>query len=335
MPDNLKEVLAAGRASLEDGLLGEIHRVGIGSRVAILMCTYNGKVYLPAQLESFTAQTYDNWELWVSDDGSDDGSMLLLENYRAQCGKSRVSILDGPQKGFAANFLSLACKENISAEYFSFADQDDIWDADKLARAVQWLDRIPAGTPALYSTRTRLVDEFNREIGYSPIFSRKPSFQNALMQNIGGGNTMVFNAAARKLLQHAGADVDVVTHDWWMYLIVTGCGGLVTYDLTSSLRYRQHSANLVGMNSDWTARLARIRMLWSGRFTEYNDKHIIALERLRAWLTPSSRAVLDQLASARNLWLLPRLIGLKKAGIYRQTLLGNIGLIAAAVFKKI
>jgi hypothetical protein len=44
-------------------------------------------------------------------------------------------------------------------------------------------------------------------------------------------------------------------------MAVTGCGGKIKYDTYPSLHYRQHGGNIVGMNSDWAARRARIRML--------------------------------------------------------------------------
>ena len=304
-------------------------------KVAILLCTYHGQQYLADQMDSFAAQSYPNWVVWASDDGSQDDTHTILETCRDKWGDDRLSIHFGPAEGFVANFLSLTCNANIQADYYAYSDQDDIWEADKLQRAVDWLNTVPRDVPALYCTRTRLVDAENREIGLSPLFGKPPSFANALMQNVGGGNTMVFNDAARKLLCEAGQDVNVITHDWWTYLVVTGCGGNVFYDVYPSLRYRQHGCNLVGMNSSWPARFIRMRMLWQGRFRDLNDRHINALQRIRHKLTPENKRILDQFAIARDLNILPRLFGLKKSGIYRQTLLGNLGLVAAAVFKKI
>jgi len=231
-------------------------------KVAILLATYQGQKYLAEQLDSFAAQTHHNWEVWASDDGSQDDTHAILEQYEKHWPFGRLSIHNGPEEGFAANFLSLTCKANIAADYYAYADQDDVWEDDKLARAVRWLQTVPAHIPALYCGRTLLVDKHNKEIGVSPLFTKPPSFANALMQNIGGGNTMVFNNAARALLQEAGEHIPVVTHDWWAYMLVSGCGGRVFYDAKPTLRYRQHENNLVGMNASWPARLTRIRVLW-------------------------------------------------------------------------
>lgn len=304
-------------------------------KVAILLCTYHGQHYLAEQLDSFAAQTHDNWEVWASDDGSKDDTHAILEAYQQKWPKSRLSIHFGPKEGFAANFLSLTCKANIDADYYAYSDQDDVWAVNKLARAIDWLESIPQNTPALYCSRTRLVDAENNEIGLSPLFSNPPSFANALTQNIGGGNTMVFNNAARMLLREAGENLPVITHDWWAYIVVTGCGGQVFYDAEPTLCYRQHENNLVGMNATWSARFNRIRMLWQGRFRHWNCINIAALRTLSHRLTPENLEVLERFARAREMSLIPRLIHLKRCGIYRQTFFGNLGLIAAAIFRKL
>ncbi len=304
-------------------------------KVAILLCTYQGQQYLQAQLNSFVAQTHTNWELWVSDDGSKDGTHAILAETVKDWGKDKISVRNGPKAGFCANFLSLTCHVDIKADCYAYSDQDDIWKSEKLARAVAALSTAPKGVPGLYCSRTKIVDADDKPICMSPLFEKTPSFANALMQNIGGGNTMVFNEAARQLLIAAGEKVKVVTHDWWAYMLITGCGGQVFYDPIPTVRYRQHCSNLVGMNSSWPARLKRIVQLFQGRFREWNDLNVKALASVRDRLTPKNQQVLDQFMAARQASLLRRLLGLKASGVYRQTLFGKLGLIAAAVFNKI
>ncbi len=321
-------------------LLKDVNQRGLATvalpKVAILLCTYYGESYLTEQLDSFLAQSHSNWEVFISEDGSQDATHKILEAYREKWGDERLSVYDGPAKGFSANFISLVCRSTIRADFFAYSDQDDIWEYDKLQRAVDTLQSVPLNIPALYCSRTRLVDTKNQHITFSPLFTKPPVFANALMQNVGGGNTMVFNDAARKILCDAGENVDVVTHDWWTYMVVSGCGGKVFYDAYPSVRYRQHHNNLVGANSSWSARFMRIRMLWQGRFREWSERNIHELQRIRSKLTPENQKILDQFVAARDCyWLLPRLIGLKRSGIYRQTLFGNLGLIVAAIFKKI
>ncbi|MBQ6657400.1 MAG: glycosyltransferase family 2 protein [Ottowia sp.] len=304
-------------------------------KVAILLCTYNGQDYLAEQLDSFHSQSHTNWEVWASDDGSKDSTRAILDTYQQKWPLGRLSIDSGPASGAVANFLTLTCNASIDADYYAYSDQDDVWEADKLERAVQWLESIPHNIPALYCSRTRLVDVANNEIGFSPLFAKPPGFANAIVQNIASGNTMVFNNALRALLREAGKDISVAVHDWWAYIVVTGCGGEVFYDRYPSLRYRQHEGNLIGMNSTWHARLERIRMLWAGVFKGRNDSNIASLRTLQHRLTPKSSETLDCFARARNMSLVPRLTHLKRSGIYRQTLCDNLALIIAAFFGKI
>lgn len=311
--------------------VAEIHK----AKVAILLATYNGRDFLADQLDSFAAQSYPCWNVWASDDGSKDDTLDILEGYREKWGQDRLKVQSGPAAGFVANFLSLTCDEAIKGDYYAYSDQDDIWETDKLLRAIQWLDTVPADVPALYCSRTRMVDAFNNEIGFSPLFIKPPSFSNALVQSIAGGNTMVFNNAARILLCEAGKDLKLITHDWWVYLVVAGCGGSVFHDPHPEIRYRQHGDNLIGSNNGWAARLVRIRLLLKGSFKNWNEQNIQALQRIRHRLTPENQCILDDFERARQYWLLPRLIGISNCRIYRQTLLGNIGLIIASLLKKI
>lgn len=312
-----------------------LRRISSAKTVAILLCTYQGQRFLREQLDSIATQSYQNWTVWASDDGSVDGTREILEQYSQKWGPDRLVLDRGPSEGFVANFLTLACKTTVNADFYAFADQDDIWESDKLSKALATLLKVPEGVAGLYCGRTRLVDEQNREIGYSPLFRRKPSFNNALVQSIAGGNTMVFNAATRSLLLQAEAGVEVASHDWWAYLLVSGCGGTVFYDARPTIRYRQHDDNLVGSNGEWSARLMRIRWLLKGRFRIWSDQHVAALQKVRDRMTPENKYVFDFFTNSRQKWLLPRLIGLKKCKLYRQTFFGNIGLCVAAIMNKI
>lgn len=303
--------------------------------VAILLCTMQGQRYLSDQLESIMLQEHKNWTIWVSDDGSSDDTHSILKEYQQKLGPARMSIHAGPEEGFAANFLSLACKASVTADYYAFADQDDIWDVDKLSQALRWLRTVPAHLPALYCGRTKRIDSNNVEKGYSKLFLRKPCFANALVQSIAGGNTMVFNSAARRFLRKAGPDIKVVSHDWWAYMVVSGCGGKVFYDPNPKVRYRQHENNLVGDGSGWLVAIERLRMVLQGRFQSWNEVNVNAIQTMRAHLTPENKAVLDVFASARKANLFKRLLALKRSGVHRQTVVGNIGLIAAGILNKI
>lgn len=297
-------------------------------RVIILIATYNGERYLAEQLDSIAQQTHKNWTIIASDDGSSDRTISILKQYTRK-------IHSGPRQGFSANFLSLITKVDTESDYYAFSDQDDVWESNKLARALACLEVFPKDTPVLYCGRTELVDENLKSMGYSPLFKKRPSFLNALAQNIGGGNTMVFNQAAFNLLRQTKDHINAVSHDWWAYILISGAGGKVYYDSQPCVRYRQHQDNLVGSNASWMARLYRIRMLFQGRLKHWidlNSKNLFAVSHL---LTSENKRVLEQFEIARRSWFCLRLIRIKKIGIYRQTSFGQLGLFVGAIFNKV
>jgi glycosyltransferase involved in cell wall biosynthesis len=302
--------------------------------VIIFMATYNGQAYLREQLDSIVAQTYPHWVLLVSDDGSKDDTLSILKEYQKRLGSGKVVIQEGPRKGFAANFLAMVCRNDLDGAYFAFADQDDIWLPDKFQRAIDWLSQTAIETPALYCARTELTNQNGLSIGHSPLFKKPLGFLNALVQSVGGGNTMMFNKAMLNLLREAGENINIVSHDWWAYMLVTGAGGLIFYDPTPSILYRQHGGNLVGSNVGWLSRLSRISLLLKGRFKNWNDRNFSALSSIKHLLTEDNQRALMRLMEAKNAGLLSRIKIQKQLGIYRQTCLGNLGLVTALLLKK-
>jgi glycosyltransferase involved in cell wall biosynthesis len=304
-------------------------------RVAILLATKDGAPFIGEQLDSLLAQSHPLVDLWVSDDGSTDGTDAVIGSWQARWHKGRLTLVNGPRQGFAANFRSMIVDPRIDADYYAFCDQDDIWEPDRLESAIGWMQGHDAGTPLLFCSRTATMSETGAAQGYSPLFLKPPSFRNALVQSIAGGNTMMINRAARKLLATASARTEFVSHDWWTYLIVTAAGGIVRYDPRPLVRYRQHEANLVGANVSWKARLSRLGRLFKGEFAAWTDHNLSGLAVNRDILSRDAAACLGLFIRARKGGVLRRLHLLRKSGVYRQTLGGTLGLYLAFIWRRI
>lgn len=305
-------------------------------QVDILMASFQGSRYLTAQLDSIAAQDYTSWRLWVSDDGSDDETLRILEHYQKAWGEERLVILTGPKLGCTRNFLSLVNHADLCGDFLAYADQDDIWDSDKLTRAVKSILTLDRNKPSLYCGRTRLVSSDGSEItGLSPLFSRPPAFKNAIVQSIAGGNTMLFNQQTKKLLQIAGSDIAIPSHDWWTYLAVTACGGTVVYDPLPSICYRQHENNIIGGNDSLSSRLERAQYYLEGRFSEWTDLNLLALEKLSDFITTENLNTLHKFKSARQGSFIQRVVQLYKLGLYRQTFFGNVSYFSAIILNRI
>jgi glycosyltransferase involved in cell wall biosynthesis len=294
------------------------------------MCTYNGAAFIGEQLQSIQSQCYQNWKLLVADDGSTDGTLQILSQFQASLGDHRIKIRDAPRKGFIHNYLQQTCDATVEGDFFAWCDQDDIWEADKLQRAVTSLRQVPPAVPALYCSRTKHIAASGSELGYSRLFTGQPVFANALVQSIAGGNTMVFNRAARRLIQQVGL-VDAPAHDWLLYLLVTAADGTVNYDPYPSVRYRLHPGNVIG-NPGW---FRRLDMLLNDRFRLMTDKNLAILRSVRPMMSARNRIVYDEFSKLRQCSFLGRMYAFSQTGIHRKSLVGNLGLWLAIILGKL
>jgi glycosyltransferase involved in cell wall biosynthesis len=305
--------------------------------ICILMCTYNGEKFLADQLDSIEHQSYQDWRVIISDDGSNDRTLAIAKQYQDKWGSHRLEIRQGPQRGFCHNFLSIACDATIQADLYAFSDQDDVWLPEKLKNAVTYYNAISESEPdlpRLYGTRTKIVDEHLKVTGLSPLFTLPRSFRNALVQSIAGGNTMVFNQKSKTLLEKCGGQ-EIVSHDWWLYQIVKGAGGIVFYDAKPSLLYRQHANALIGANTSFRARIGRITYVLNGRFKLWNDINLKALSNVQHLFTKDSQDILDIFIMFRGARFKDRIRLLEVCGLYRQTWQDTLTLWIATILNKI
>lgn len=302
--------------------------------VAILLCTYNGARFLAEQLDSLEAQTHQNWVVIASDDGSTDQTLEILQQYQAKWTVGKLTIRSGPQKGFCHNFLSLACDPQIKADYYAFCDQDDVWLPEKISVALSILNSNANGSLDLYCGRTIYISERGDEIGISRKFVHPKTFRNALVQCVAGGNTMIFSAEAKELIELA-PKVVVPSHDWWLYQLVTGNGRLVYYDLNPLIKYRQHPNSLVGQNISLNSKLDRLAMVLNGEFRAMISNNIAAIEATPVFLTEENNEIFNLFKKMRICHLKDRIRLIGVCGIYRQTWQGTVSLLLAAILKKI
>lgn len=307
--------------------------------ICIFMATFNGAKFVSQQLKSFESQTIKNWELVVSDDGSTDDTLFIIQKFKEEHPTYSIKILKGPQNGFADNFLNMLKRYDGKADFFAFSDQDDIWQSHKLENAIRKLGKVPIDIPGLYCSRTEYIDQFGKSYvpsQYSRCFTLTPSFTNSLVQCLAGGNTMVFNRRSFELILKTKATSKVPSHDWWLYQLISGCGGLVFYDPVPTVLYRQHSKNLIGGNRKVIAKIHRIKMFLSGEFALANRSNLANLLSNEERLEKSAQVALNHYyqACTSNKWYL-RLAFFLKSNVRRQSFLENVLLCLGVIFKKI
>lgn len=222
--------------------------------VDVLLATYNGSKYLEAQLDSIVAQTHQAFRILVSDDGSSDGTIEILQRYRARLGE-RMVLVPNPSAGAGVvrNFANLmqASLDDGLAQWAVFADQDDVWLAEKITSLLSEMVRLEGGgsgsLPCLVHSDLIVVDE--RLTVISPSFARYQRMNPAdcsdlslLSVNQVTGCTMMVN---RSLLEMAlPLPAEAIMHDWWCALISSS--GRRSYIGTPLILYRQHGANQLG-----------------------------------------------------------------------------------------
>lgn len=218
-------------------------------RFSIALATCNGARYLPALLDSLTAQRLPPHELVASDDASDDGTVALLESFAARA-PFPVRLLRNSQRlGVVGNFSRAiaACEGGCIA----LADQDDVWRPDKLARLAQALE-IP-GTVAAFSD-AEIVDAALAPLGYTmwqrvrftpreqARFAQGGGFAVLLKHRVVTGATLAFKVSLRDTALPIPAGWP---HDAWLALLAAAQGGLVAVP-EPLIAYRQHGGNVVG-----------------------------------------------------------------------------------------
>lgn len=306
------------------------------SPTLILLAVFNGGLFLKEQLESIANQTDSRWNIIASDDGSDDATVCLLTDFKNSMAPTHdIAILDGPRLGAVQNFFHLIKHIPEGTDCAALCDQDDYWLADKIARGRAALDAV-GDTPTLYCAASFICDETLKVTATSRRFHRPPSFRNALVQSIAGGNTMMLNRAAIELIKAAVQEAgDVIVHDWWIYQIITACGGNVIHDNKPVLYYRQHGQNLIGANVAFLAKINRIALISQRRFSDWNERNIKSLQASRHRFTQDARDTLDLYAALREGPVVKRLLALRRSGVHRQSVKGTVALYFACLLNRI
>lgn len=207
-------------------------------KVKVLLSAYNGEQYIAEQIDSILNQTYPNIELYVRDDGSKDGTIKVLEPYVIA---GKIHLEKGENVGFIKSFFWLI--ENCGdADFYSFADQDDVWFENKVELAVNTMQEQPESVPVLYYTNYDLYDGELNFKEHRPGKEPKTCFRNSLVDCVPLGFNTMFNRKACELtLQYY--PYKSCGHDWSMYMLCAGLGKVI-YDERATVKYRRHDYNV-------------------------------------------------------------------------------------------
>ena len=215
-------------------------------KVDILLATYNGEKYLREQIDSILNQTHTEFRLLISDDGSTDGTIEILKEYKEKDGRIDVFFQEN-NLGVVKNFEFLL--EKVEAKYYMFSDQDDIWKETKIEKS---LNKIEEGFDLVYSD-LEVVDE-NLNVTYSSYWKLKGiynkikkynNFESLYLNNFITGCTMISKKELINSFMPLPNTSKFVLHDYWISLIISQ-NGKIAYIEEPLIKYRQHKNNKVG-----------------------------------------------------------------------------------------
>ena len=213
-------------------------------RIEILLSTYCGEKYLREQLDSLLSQRYDDYHITIRDDGSKDNTVKILTEYQSRY-PDRIGLLEtGSNLGYPDCFWELL-EKSPAADMYSFCDQDDVWDANKLAACEEKCRNIYQEKPVLYVhdylvadeslqvyRKHRIADDLNPDNPYQLIFYVMAS-----------GFTMILNEKLRQRVLRDNPKGKNLPHDRWIFWCGFFAGEIVQDDRTL-VTYRRHDASV-------------------------------------------------------------------------------------------
>lgn len=259
------------------------------SKVAILLSTYNGEKYLKEQLDSLINQTYKNIDIIIRDDGSKDNTVKIIKEYQEKY--DNIFLDEGKNIGFIKSFFELL-KSTKNADIYSYCDQDDVWEIDKIERAVDFIEKEKSNVPILYFSNSDYYDANMVFLGHAPK-DKVYNFRNSLVECVTQGMTMCINKNMRDTIVK-DIPQNTTFHDWWTYMIASGFGKII-YDDKSEVRYRRHNKSVTVEGRGFLEfQIWRIKKFFLGDSLKQIKKQIIEYSNLyREKLNKEDKKILD------------------------------------------
>ncbi len=224
--------------------------------ISVAVVTYNGEKYIKQQLESILANLKDGDEVIVSDDGSRDRTVFILQDYARQ--DKRIRITEGPRQGVIANVehALMECR----GDYIFLADQDDVWMPDKAASVLAVFRDQDA---MLVMHDAKVMDAECKEVVMPSFFAYRNSRKGAvanIIKNRYMGCCMAFRKET--LSEVLPIPKEIQMHDQWIGVICD-----LKFHRTSLLPkplifYRRHDANVSGFSHNSVGVMIKNRLVF-------------------------------------------------------------------------
>jgi len=210
--------------------------------ISVAMATYNGEKHIREQLDSIARQTLLPCELVITDDGSADATLQIVEEFARHAPFPIAVIRNESRLGYADNFMKAASL--CTGDLIAFCDQDDIWMEQKLQVCSGYLAD-PQVLLVIHTAQTfthagglgHCYPKFSRSgilrWGACDPFSNHPAF------------AMVIKKTLLQFVDSSQRPARLHSHDHWLWFLAAGSGGIATISEILTL-YRQHGSNVYG-----------------------------------------------------------------------------------------
>lgn len=244
-----------------EGILTEKDGAATGNiRISVALPSYNGERFLGEQLDSILMQLGPQDEIIISDDGSTDGTIRIIQEYQNE--HSCIRFLQGPQEGVKKN-VEWALS-HCSGQYIFLADQDDIWMPGKVEQVLKIFEE----------RRANLVIHdavvFDSDSG-KPILDSFFSFRQSkagivknLVKNSYIGCCMAFRA--QLLAQVLPIPDQIEMHDQWIGVLNDFYYRSSCFYEKPLIFYRRHGENSSGMTHYGIGKMIRNRVVFLWHF---------------------------------------------------------------------
>lgn len=203
-------------------------------KISVAMATYNGEKFIKEQISSILDNLNSNDEVVISDDGSTDDTIKIIENFNDK----RIQLIDGPKKGIKQNFANAI--NNTTGDIIFLSDQDDVWVKDKVNLVLKKFEEENDITLVIHNCQ---IVDINLNVIDESFFDFRNSGRG-LIKNI-WKNTYIGCCMAfkRELFKKILPIPDsIYMHDQWIGLISEIYGK--NYFLEENLiKYRRHGNN--------------------------------------------------------------------------------------------
>ena len=213
--------------------------------IDILLSLFGASPFLPEMLRSLQEQSLQGASLICRKDTPCDEFLHPLRCMHF------AKMLNGDEHlGVTGSYWELL--KHSTAEYTMFADQDDVWHANKIAFTLDAMRKLEdthgKKTPLLVHTDLQICDEklnvlHKSFIRFQALNPNLTQLRHLMIQNNVTGCTMMINRALRQLLRPFPAEA--ICHDWYIALVAASFGK-VFFLPEATVDYRQHDTNVFG-----------------------------------------------------------------------------------------